>query len=112
MLGGSYDFQVAKVFAHLGRLQNNGVETAPQDVGYRITEVSVQVPFHSGNFLAGYAQRKTGDTPSPSPATAPGGSIKRAVLTVGYDYNFSKRTDLYAIAMNDRTQTLTLPAPF
>ncbi|WP_457442411.1 porin [Roseateles sp. P5_E4] len=112
ILGGSYDFQVAKVYAHVGRLQNDGTEAAPLDVSYRIAEVSAQVPIGSGNLLAGYAQRKTGGTPAVSPATVAGGSIKREVLTVGYDYNFSKRTDVYAIVMNDKTQTLTLPFPF
>lgn len=111
MLGGSYDFGVAKVYAHLGRLSNKGTEAAPQDVAYRITEVSATVPVGAGQVLAGYALRKTSDTPSPVPATAPGGNIKRAVLTLGYDHYLSKRTDLYAIVMNDKTETWTIPAP-
>jgi predicted porin len=112
MLGGSYDFQVAKVFAHQGRLVNGGTEAAPQNIRYRITEVSAQVPIYSGQLLAGYALRKTGDTPAPVPAAVAGGNIERQVATVGYDYYPSKRTDLYAMVMSDRTKTLTLPAPF
>ena len=112
MVGGSYDFSAVKVFAHYGQLQNNGTETAPADVNYKIYEVSGHVPIGTGFLVFGYAQRKTNDTPAPAPATVAGGSIKRQVATVGYDYFLSKRTDIYAMAMNDRTQTLTLPAPF
>jgi predicted porin len=111
MLGGSYDFGAAKVYTHLGRLSNKGTETAPQNVAYRIVEVSASMPVGAGQFLAGYALRKTSDTPAPAPATAPGGSIKRGVLTVGYDHYLSKRTDLYAMVMSDKTETWTLPAP-
>lgn len=69
------------------------------------------MPVGAGQVLAGYALRKTSDTPSPMPATAPGGTIKRAILTLGYDHYLSKRTDLYAIVMNDKTETWTIPAP-
>ena len=30
---------------------------------------------------------------------------------MGYDHDLSKRTDLYAMVMNDKTRTNTLPAP-
>lgn len=111
VLGGSYDFAAVKMFAHVGRIQNDGTEAVPQDVGYRLAEVSASVPIGSGNILAGYALRKTSDTPSPVPATAAGGNVKRAVLTLGYDHYLSKRTDLYAIVMSDKTETRTLAAP-
>ena len=111
VLGGSYDFTAVKVFAHVGRIQNDGTEAAPQDVGYRLMEVSASVPVGAGRILAGYALRKTRDTPAPVPATAAGGNVERAVLTLGYDHHLSKRTDLYAIVMSDRTETRTLPAP-
>lgn len=111
MLGGSYDFSAVKVFAHLGHIQNDGTDAAPQDVGYRVMEVSAAMPVGTGRFLAGYAVRKTSDTPTPVPGTAAGGNVKRAVLTLGYDHYLSKRTDLYVVVMNDRTETRTLPAP-
>jgi len=28
--------------------------------------------------------------------------VKHAILTLGYDHNLSKRTDLYAVYMNDK----------
>ena len=111
MIGGSYSFAAATLYAHVGGLQNDGTETAPQDVSYRITELSAAVPIGAGRLLAGYALRKTSDTPSPVPATVAGGNVKRNVLTLGYDYDLSKRTDLYAMVMRDQTETRTLPAP-
>lgn len=111
MLGGSYDFGSAKLFAHFGRIQNDGTEAVPQDVAYRVAEVSITVPVGAGRILAGYALRKTSDAPAPVPATAAGGNVKRAVLTLAYDHQLSRRTDLYAVAMNDKTETRTLPLP-
>jgi predicted porin len=110
-LAASYDFTVVKVFGHLGRIANRGIETAPADVNYRVWDLSASVPVGAGRVLAGYASRKTSDTPAPVPATAAGGNVKRAVFTLGYDHNLSKRTDVYAMVMEDRTETRTLPAP-
>jgi predicted porin len=111
LLAGSYDFSLAKVYAHLGQIQNHGTEAAPLGIRYRLWELSTSVPVGSGFILAGYASRTTGDAVGPVPAAAPTGNKERAVLSVGYDYYLSKRTDLYAMAMHDRTTTNTLPAP-
>jgi len=110
-LAASFDFQVVKLFAHLGRIRNEGTEAAPLDVGYRIWELSASVPVGTGRVLAGYANRKTDDAVGPVPATVAGGNVERAVLTVGYDHPLSRRTDLYAMATNDKTKTNTLPGP-
>jgi len=111
-LAGSYDFQVAKLFAHMGTIQNNGTEAAPLDINYKVWDISTSVPIGGqGALLAGYAQRKTNDAVGPVPATAAGGNKERKVLTVGYDYQMSKRTDLYAVVLHDKTVTNVLPAP-
>lgn len=110
-LAGSYDFKTVKVWAHLGRIDNRGTEVAPASVGYRIWDLSAAVPIGDGRLLAGIANRRTSDTPAPVPATAAGGNVKREVVTLGYDHDLSKRTDLYAMWMSDRTETRTLPAP-
>jgi predicted porin len=110
-LAASYDFQVVKVFTHLGRIDNQGTESAPLDISYRLWDVSASLPVGAGRVLAGYAQRKTDDRVGPVPATAAGGNLERRVLTVGYDHYLSTRTDLYAMLMNDKTRTATLPAP-
>lgn len=110
MVGGSYDFKVVKLFAHVGQLQNDGTETAPLDIGYRLAEISASVPIGDGFLLAGHALRKTSDTVGPVPATAAGGNVERAITSVGYDHYLSKRTDVYAMLMRDETRTRTLPA--
>jgi len=110
-LAGSYDFKVAKLFAHVGTIQNKGTEAAPLDITYKVWDLSASVPIGEGALLAGYAQRKTGDAVGAVPATAAGGNKERSVLTVGYDHQMSKRTDLYAMVMHDKTVTNVLPAP-
>ena len=110
-LAGSYDFAVVKLFAHLGQIQNKGTSAAPQNVGYRVWDLSAAVPVGAGRVLAGYAVRSTGDTVAPVPASAAGGNLDRKILTLGYDHNLSKRTDVYALWMHDSTRTRTLPAP-
>ena len=110
-LAASHDFKVVKVWAHLGRIQNRGTEAAPLDIGYRVWDLSLAVPVGAGRLLAGVAERKTGDSVGPVPATVAGGNIARRVATLGYDHNLSKRTDVYVMAMSDRTETRTLPAP-
>lgn len=111
-LAGTYDFKLAKLFAHVGEIKNNGTDAAPLNVTYRIWDVSASVPVGgSGSVLVGYANRKTRDAVGPAPATASGGNLERKVFTLGYDHYLSKRTDLYAAYSVDRTVTNTLPAP-
>lgn len=111
MVGGSYDFGRLRLYAHLGRVQNQGTEAAPAHVGYRLGELSLAVPLGTGRVVAGYASRQTDDTPSPVPATAAGGNLERRITTLGYDHFVSARTDLYAMLMRDQTSTRVLPAP-
>ncbi|HVZ45732.1 MAG TPA: porin [Ramlibacter sp.] len=111
LLSGTYDFKWAKVHANLGAIKDGGLLAAPADRDHRLWSLSVSIPVGAGQILAGYASRKTGDVVPPVPPTAPGGNFSRRVASVGYDYFFSKRTDVYAIAMNDHTVTTTLPAP-
>jgi predicted porin len=111
-LGGSYNFyDVVRLYAHLGRIQNDGTEAAPLSVSYKIWDVSASLPISAGNLLLGYASRKTSDAVGPVPANVAGGNVERKVFTLGYDYFVSKRTDLYAMVMNDKTVTRSLPAP-
>lgn len=111
VLGGSYAFQALTLYAHVGRIHNDGTAARPQDVSYRLSELSAAIPLGAGRVLAGWARRSTGDTPSPVPATAAGGNVRRSLLTLGYDHTLSKRTDVYAMLMRDQTDTYTLGAP-
>lgn len=110
-LAASYNFGAATLFAHIGRIQNDGTAAAPLDVTYKLWDVSIAVPFGAGRVLAGHASRKTDDPVGPVPATLAGGNVERRVTTLAYDYNLSKRTDLYAVLMRDQTVTRTLPPP-
>lgn len=107
-LGGSYDFQGVKVFAHVGHIDNQGTATTPLDLGYSLREISVSVPLGSGKLLAGTAQRKTGDAVGPVPASVNGGNVERKVSTLGYDVDLDKSTDAYVMLMKDSTVTHTV----
>ncbi|WP_394790921.1 porin [Rhodoferax sp.] len=111
-LAASYDFEVGKLYAHLGHIQNDGTQAAPQNVGYRLWDISAAVPLGAGRILAGYAARTAHDTAAPVPASVAGGNVQRKILSLGYDHNLSKRTDVYAMWSHDSTRTRTLPAPF
>jgi predicted porin len=110
-LAASYDFDAVKLFAHLGHIQNDGTQAAPQNVGYRVWDISAAVPVGAGRILAGYAARTTQDTVAPVPASVAGGNVERKILSLGYDHKLSQRTDVYAMWMHDATRTRTLPAP-
>lgn len=110
-LAASYNFNAVKFFAHLGGIRNRGTAMQPLDISYRLWELSAAVPVGSGQLLAGWASRRTGDAVVPVPATAAGGNLVRKVLTVGYDHQLSKRTDAYLVLMRDQTRTQTTGAP-
>ncbi|MDB5874801.1 MAG: porin [Ramlibacter sp.] len=111
LLSGGYDMKWAKFFANVGAIHDGGTPTAPADRNHTVWSLSSAVPVGPGKILVGYASRRTGDIVAPVPATAPGGNISRRVASAGYDHSLSKRTDVYVLAMRDRTATSTLPAP-
>ena len=87
MLGGTYDFTVVKAFATYGQAKDDNTDNKA-----KTTQLGVSVPTGTaGKVLASYAQTKLSDT-----------DVSRKTFTVGYDYALSKRTDVYAMAMNDR----------
>lgn len=86
-VGGGYDFGVAKLYATYDKTSHD------VDINDKTVSAGASVPFGGGKVLAGYAQTKR---------SAAGTDITRNTVTVGYDYNFSKRTDVYAMLMNDR----------
>ena len=95
-LAASYDFQVVKLFAHLGQTKVlAGTGTTTSDVTHDIWGLSASAPLGNGTLLAGMASRKGDET---------GGASKRTVISLGYDYALSKRTDLYAVIRSDKTR--------
>lgn len=89
MFGGSYDLTMAKLFATYGGTSHD------IDLDDKTLSLGASVPFGQGKFLASWAQtRREG--------TALGADQKRNTTAIGYDYDLSRRTDLYAVYMNDR----------
>ena len=84
-LGGSYDFKVIRVFAQYGDVDNDTVVNT-----FKISGLGASVPIGAGSALLQWGQVK------------PDTGAKRDTLSVGYDYFLSKRTDVYAVFMNDK----------
>lgn len=103
-LAASYDFKAVKVFAHLGTIKSDGSATASasdNDITHKIWGLSVAVPVGNGQLLAGAAARK-GDERI--------GASRRTVLSVGYDHQLSKRTDVYVMLRDDETRAAGIAA--
>lgn len=93
MLGGTYDLKMVKLFATYGQTSHD------IDLNDKTLSLGASVPAGQGKVLAGWAQTKRS-------GTAFGADKKRNTVTVGYDYDLSKRTDLYAMYMNDKITAL------
>jgi predicted porin len=88
-LGGSYDLGVAKLYA-----QYTSVKTkAAVDTDTKVYGIGAAVPLGAGKLLAQYGSAK---------ADFGGSDRTNKTLTLGYDYNLSKNTDVYAVFMNDK----------
>ena len=89
-LNGAYDFAVVKAFAQFGEVKNTTTSNK-----YRISELGARVPVGAGAVLAAWGRV--------SPTTG----ADRNTVSLGYDYNLSKRTDVYAVAMRDKIDGLS-----
>jgi predicted porin len=87
--GGAYDLKVVKLYASYA----SAVSEQP-DKKAKTSQIGVAVPAGAGSFLLSWAQ-----TNNEAPGTA---DAKRNTGAFGYDYNLSKRTDLYAVAQYDK----------
>lgn len=88
-LGASYDFGLAKLFAQYGEITTD----ATVELKTKIAQVGARVPVGPmGALLASYGEAKREASFDRTSKT----------LTLGYDHNLSKRTDLYAIYMSDK----------
>jgi len=90
-VGGSYNLGVAKLFAQVGKISTD----ATVDVDTTNIHLSANVPLGNGALLATYGTSKI---KTAGVAAEP----KSTMLTVGYQYSLSKRTDLYAVYMSDK----------
>ncbi|GAP38612.1 porin [Piscinibacter sakaiensis] len=94
--GASYDFGVVKLFGQYGVIKTD----AFTDVKVTNAHLSASVPIGNGAVLASYGHSKI-DT-----AGVANDPVSK-MLTVGYDHFLSKRTDVYAIYMNDKYTRLS-----
>ncbi|MFC7513637.1 porin [Herbaspirillum sp. GCM10030257] len=92
-VGGSYDFNIAKLFA---TYQINDDDTATAaSMKDKTFSLGMSAPVGPGKVLLGYANtRRDG--------SLVGTELKRDTVSVGYDYLVSKRTDIYTVLMSDK----------
>ena len=123
-LGGSYDFEVVKIylggqyFDEMKLSSLGGVLADLDSVGWRTEKVkgygitlSGDAPLWGGKALfgLGYVDAESADSFEDAQTGNQSFDFKRYVVSVGYDYPFSKRTDVYAVAsyMQDQWETTT-----
>jgi predicted porin len=89
LIGGAYEFSFLKLYATYDQAKHD------VDVKDRTASLGLSVPTGgAGKVLAEIAQTRRS-----SSAFA---EQRRTTYTIGYDYNLSKRTDAYAMVMNDK----------
>ncbi|MDR2335113.1 MAG: porin [Burkholderiaceae bacterium] len=86
MMGGAYDFNMVKPYLTYGESKADNT-----DVKAKTLQIGASVPVGAGKVIGSWAQTKLS-----------GADTNRKTLTVGYDYNLSKRTDVYGMVMNDK----------
>lgn len=89
--GGSFDTGVAKLFAQYGSIETK----ATRKVETKNLHFGARVPIGAGALLAQYGNSKV-------TAAGVAASVKSTVMTFGYDHFLSKRTDVYAVLMQDK----------
>lgn len=112
--GGNYDFEVLKLFAGVqyfdeakvssafGLLDaadyNNDVKFASKLKGFGVG-LSASIPVAGGNVLvgAGYMDAEAADSQDTATSTTKNDELTRWVVSAGYDYPLSKRTNVYGI---------------
>lgn len=92
-VGLSYDFNVVKLFAQGQYIKTRATTAVDGDIKHVNGQFGASVPIGAGSLLASYAYDKTDDSL---------GDFKRNTFAVAYDYNLSKRTDVYAAYYYDK----------
>ena len=93
--GVSYDLTAVKLFGQYIRTKLNNATT---EITLATKQLGVSAPVGSGRVLAAWARTDKTQT-----AVA---DQKRDTVSLGYDYDLSKRTDLYAVVLNDKVTGL------
>lgn len=92
-VGAWYDFGAVKLFGQYTAVDT----TAADDSGTDIWGIGASIPLAGGKVLAQYGHAKEDGTVT---------ELTNKTFTLGYDYNLSKRTDVYAIYMQDKVTGL------
>lgn len=106
-LGGNYDFDVVQVFfgaqyfdevKTFGSLvSNSDMHFASKIKGYGLN-LSANIPVAGGKIMAGVGYVDAEAADSQTDAAFKDNEFQRYIVSAGYDYPFSKRTDAYAVA--------------
>lgn len=91
-LGTSYDFGAAKLFAQYTDGKHE-YAAGGNDSTAKQWQVGASVPLGAGALMASYGQVKFEQAAA---------EVKNKIFSLGYDYNLSKRTDVYAAYMYDK----------
>lgn len=98
MLSGKVALGIANVYANYEQTRNDNYNGGPAgNADSKTWSLSADIAAGPGKVMVAYANTKW----TTSPASTLDGT-KRGTFSLGYDYNLSKRTDLYAVYMNDK----------
>ena len=108
--GGNFDFEVAKIFAGVSyfdeaKLSNYSGISSDGGVGYKGLKLegwslglSTSIPVAGGQVLFGAAYMDAEAADSAAQTGDKDLELSRWIVSAGYDYPFSNRTDVYAVA--------------
>ncbi|RZJ08801.1 MAG: porin, partial [Rubrivivax sp.] len=91
----TYNLQFVKLF---GKYGNTKLERPGTEIELNTFAAGALVPLGSGRLMFEAASTTRDQTLL--------ADVKRTTISVGYGYDFSKRTDLYAVAMSDKVTGL------
>ncbi len=100
-VGASYDFKFAKLYAQYGQIDDESYGSK-----LRLYDISAEVPVNGGGKILaawGHSKVRTGTFAGIIPLLT---DSAHKTLSLGYDHAVSKRTDIYAVYMNDKIDGL------
>jgi len=107
-VGGAYDLQFMKLFATLNYSATELIGTADDsqyDLKSNTVQLGTSVPVGKGSVLFSWARtnvKADGDFSAVLGSSDVKSSIVRNTVSVGYDYFFSKLTDVYSVVSYDK----------
>ena len=87
--GASYDLGVVKLYGQFMQVWTKAID----DTSTNVWSLGASVPLGAGHVLAQYGS---------ATASIAGAEPRHRIFSLGYDYNLSRRTDIYAVVMNEK----------